>query len=49
MNAELDAIFEESDNPLEAFFAAMIYFMVEMLFRLVEVVVEFGTNTQESD
>lgn len=48
MSPELDKIFEEADSPFEAFFAALIYMMVEMLFRMVEVVVEFGTQSQES-
>jgi len=53
MNSEdleaLDKIIEESDNAFEAFFAALIYYMVKIIFRVMEVVVELGTNTQESD
>lgn len=49
MNPELDKIFEEADNPLEAFFAALIYMMVDLIFRAIEVVLEFGTQSQESD
>lgn len=49
MNPELDKIIEEADNPLEALFAAFLYYMIEMIFKMVEVVIEFGTNTQESN
>lgn len=40
MYAELDKIFEESDNPFEAFFAALIYAMIELIFRAMEVVLD---------
>lgn len=49
MSPELYAIIEETDNPLEAFFAAIIFYLIEVLFKIIEVVVEFGENTQESD
>lgn len=45
MYEDLDEIFKEADNPFEAFFAAIIYVMVRLVFRAVEVVTDFGDNT----
>lgn len=44
MNPELDKIIEEADNPFEAFFAALLYMMVEMLFRMVEVILDVSNE-----
>lgn len=53
MNSEnleaMNKIIDEADNPLEAFFAMLLYYLVHIIFRVMEVVVEFGTDTQESD
>lgn len=41
---DLDKIFKEADNPVEAFFAALIYMIVRLMFRAMEIVIEYGTN-----
>jgi len=45
---ELDKIFEAADNPLEAFIAALIYMVVRLIFRVVEVVVDYGTYQERT-
>lgn len=45
MSPELDKIMKEADNPVEAFFAGIIYCIVEFVFRILEVFIEI---TQES-
>lgn len=51
MNSEMmeaiDMIVEESDNAFEAMIAVLMYYLVHIMFRMVEVVVEFGADTQE--
>lgn len=47
MDPELDLILEECDNIFEAFFAALVYYMVKIIFRVVEVVL--GEDAQESN
>lgn len=45
----IESMIEESDNPLEIFFAMLLIALVDFIFRAMEVVIEFGTDTQESD
>lgn len=49
MNPELEAALEGVENPLEMLFIGLIFYMVEVLFKIIEVVVEFGENTQVTD
>lgn len=44
MNPELMKLVDESDNPLEIFFAVMLYYLVEFIFKVMEVVVEFAES-----
>lgn len=48
-HAAIELMIEETDNPLEAMLAMLLIALVDFIFRVMEVVIEFGTDTQESD
>ena len=41
MSPELEKVFEESENPLEIFFAVFLYAIIEMIFKIMDVMVVY--------